>query len=95
MVFSTSRTMLRQAGRTRFSFTSGVEPPTCSRIHGALAVSMRQATVTSTLMSLPSWVLNSMSSRSARSPSVFDCTMLRFCSATLKTCQSVMIAGKV
>ena len=59
--------------------------------------SMRQATVTSTAMSLPSCVLNSRSSRSrfSRSPRPFVATISRFCSATLKTFQPVITAGNV
>ena len=48
---------------------------------------MRQATVTSTEMSLPSTVLNSTSSV----VSVFDdFTIFKFCSLVSKVCQSVM-----
>jgi len=54
---------------------------------------MRQATVTSTAMSLPSTVLNSMSSVRPFSPSAFA-LIRRFCSFVSKVSQSVENGGK-
>jgi hypothetical protein len=89
----TSRTYERAFGRTTRSFSVSVVGATVCQMDAARVGSIRQRTVTSVSMSLPSRVLKRRSSFSFRSPSSLA-VMTRLCVDVSYVVQSLIIGAK-